>query len=224
MQKILIIEDEVKILDIMYDYFTKEGFDVIRACDGIQGLEAFETHSIDLVILDVMMPKLDGWSVCKRIREKSAVPIIMLTARNDEEDILMGFDLKADEYVTKPFSPAVLIARAKMLLKRTEGTILSDSNILKKDGLKINLDSHNVFIDDCEIKLSPKEYDLLVYFIKNSSIALSRDSILNAVWGFDFFGNTRVVDTHVKKLRKVMGHKAYMIQTVFGIGYKFEVD
>ncbi|MCM1988476.1 response regulator transcription factor [Oceanirhabdus seepicola] len=224
MQKILIIEDEVKILNIMYDYFSKEGFEVIRACDGIQGLEVFETTSVDLVILDIMMPRLDGWTVCRRIRKKSAVPIIILTARNHEEDMLMGFELKADEYVTKPFSPAVLIARAKMLLKRTEGTILSDSNILKKDGLKINLDSHNVFIDDSQINLSPKEYDLLVYFIKNSGIALSRDSILNTVWGFDYFGNTRVVDTHVKKLRKVMGHKAYMIQTVFGIGYKFEVE
>ncbi|WBW99265.1 response regulator transcription factor [Oceanirhabdus sp. W0125-5] len=224
MQKILIIEDEVKILDILYDYFTKEGYEVIRACDGIKGIEAFESNSVDLVILDVMMPKLDGWSVCKRIRKKSAVPIIMLTARNDEEDMLMGFDLKADEYVTKPFSPAVLIARVKMLLKRTEGTVLSESNVLERDGLRINLDSHNVYIDNSEIKLSPKEYDLLVYFIKNSGIALSRDSILNAVWGFDYFGNTRVVDTHVKKLRKAMEHKAYMIQTVFGIGYKFEVE
>ncbi len=224
MKKILIIEDEVKILDIIYDYFSKEGFEVIRACDGIKGLETFETTSVDLIILDVMLPRLNGWTVCKRIRKNSTVPIIMLTARNHEEDILMGFELKADEYVTKPFSPAVLIARAKMLLKRTEGTILSDSNVLEKDGLKINLDSHSVFIDDSEIKLSPKEYDLLVYFIKNSGIALSRDSILNAVWGFDYFGNTRVVDTHVKKLRKVMEHKAYMIQTIFGTGYKFEVE
>ncbi len=223
-KKILIVEDQEKIRRIIYDYFRMEGFEVLEAANGKDGLEIFETENIDLIILDIMLPELDGWSVCKRIRKNSDVPIIILTARSDDDDILLGFDLKADEYVTKPFNPQVLVARAKMLINRANGTIIEDNNIIYKDGISVNKLSREVKVDDEPLRTTPKEFDILVYFMENEGRVLSRETILRAIWGYDYFGDIRVVDNHVKKLRKHLKDKAYVLSTVFGVGYKFEVN
>jgi DNA-binding response OmpR family regulator len=222
-QTILVVEDEKKIRDIIHDYFVAAGFLVIEAEDGQKGLELFYEQHPDLIILDIMLPKMDGWSVCKRIRKESDVPVIMLTARAEEEDKLMGFELKADEYVTKPFSPAVLVARAKILLQRATGTLLNESQRIEAGGIVVEKDYRTVTVEGKDIELTPKEYDLLIFFMENAGIVLSREKILNNVWDYSFFGNGRVVDTHVKKLRKLLGEKAYLIRTSFGVGYKFDV-
>ncbi|MCT4619368.1 MAG: response regulator transcription factor [Marinisporobacter sp.] len=222
-QSILIIEDEKNIRKIISDYFRAENYEVIEACDGKEGIEKFEKEQVDLIILDIMMPKLDGWTVCRRIRKKSQVPIIMLTARTEEDDELMGFELKADDYVKKPFSPAVLVARAKLLLNRKRDILKEKENIIKKQGLKVNQLSREVYIDEERIELTPKEFDILCYLMEHEGMVFSRDQILNHVWGYDFLGDTRTVDNHIKKLRKALKDKSYFIRTVFGIGYKFEV-
>lgn len=220
MNKILLIEDELNIQKVIKDYFEAEGFSVDLASDGYEGLYKFKEESYDLIILDVMMPEIDGFSVCKRIRKESDIPIIMLTARSEDEDKLYGFELRVDEYVTKPFSPKVLVARAKMLLARTHGKVLEDSNTIEFEGIDVNKSMRQVSIESLEIELSPKEYDLLVYFLESGGAVLGREQILKNVWGYDYFGDVRAVDTHVKKLRKKLGDRSYVIKTIFSVGYK----
>jgi DNA-binding response OmpR family regulator len=222
-KNVLIVEDEARILEITSDYFKANDFNVFEAVDGQEALDLFNSNKIDLVVLDIMMPKLDGWSVCRRIRKNSDVPIIIITARSDEDDKLMGFELGADEYVTKPFSPKVLVARAKNLLKRASGSINSSINTLEVGGIKIDKSSHIITMDGKQLDLAPKEFSLLVYLIENKGLVLSRETILNNVWAYDFFGDLRVVDTHIKKLRKKLGDKSSYIHTLIRVGYKFEV-
>lgn len=226
-KNILLIEDEVKIQQVIKDYFLLEGFKVECASDGLDGLDKFEYCQPDLVILDVMLPGMDGWSVLKRIRKHSDIPVIMLTARSDDEDKLMGFELRADEYVTKPFSPRVLVARAKTLLMRVEGTIVkenkNESSKLEYNGIVIEPMTREVYVDSISIELSKKEYDILYLFMKSPGRVLTRQAILDEVWGYEYFGDERVVDTHIKKLRKKLSDRAYSLKTIFGVGYKFEV-
>lgn len=222
-EKILVIEDEEAIRKIISDYFRAEGYQVIEGINGKDGLEKFELHQgIDLIILDVMMPELDGWTVCRRVRKLSDVPIIMLTARTDEDDELMGFELKADDYVKKPFSPAILIARAKLLLskKRIDENV---SELMNKYGLFINKATREVSLDNSLVELTTKEFDILTYLVENENRVFNREQILSEIWGYDFVGDTRIVDNHIKKIRKALGDKSYYIRTVFGVGYKFEV-
>lgn len=223
MFKILVIEDEVKIQYIIQDFFEREGFDVTIAADGFEGWMTFEEGDFDLVILDVMLPEMDGWSVCKRIRKISDVPIIMLTARAEEDDKLMGFELRADEYVTKPFSPKVLVARAKMLLSRTHGTVMGLENKLSAGGIEVDSNQRLVTIDGEEIRLQPKEYEILLCFMENINHVFTRDQLLSKVWGYEYGGDTRVVDTQIKKLRKSLKDRSHYVRTIFGVGYKFEV-
>jgi DNA-binding response OmpR family regulator len=220
--KVLIIEDDKFIRTITRDCFLEERFNVIETSTGKDGFDTFD-ETIDLVILDIMLPDLDGWSVCKRIRAVSDVPIIILTARSEDEDKLMGFELMADDYVTKPFSPAVLVARAKVLIKRARGNILGEKDYIEKSGIVVNKSSREVKINDESLELPPKEFDILIYLMENEGRVLSRDMILKTIWGYDYFGDMRVVDTHIKKLRKVLKDKSSFIKTVFGVGYKFEV-
>ncbi|MGL4742574.1 MAG: response regulator transcription factor [Sarcina sp.] len=221
-KNILIVEDELRIIILLRDYLKKDGFIVIEASDGEEALKSFSETNIDLVILDIMMPKIDGFEVCKTIRSVSNIPIILLTAREEEEDKLLGYELGADDYVTKPFSPKVLVAKVKALLKRTQ-TDNINKNLSNFNGLKINKLSHEVMLDGRELSLSPKEYDLLLYLTSNKGIALSRDKILDNVWGYDYFGDIRTVDTNIKRLREKLLHKSSYITTVRGSGYKFEV-
>lgn len=221
---VLLVEDESRIREIISDYFANEGFAVLEAEDGKQALEIMETNHVDMIILDIMMPKLDGWSVCKRVRNTSDVPIIILTAREEEEDKLLGYELGADDYVTKPFSPKVLVAKVKTLLKRAEKQMGVSEGVINIHGLSINKLSHTVKLDDRPIELAHKEYELLLYLVENKGMVLSRDKILNSVWGFDYFGDLRTVDTHIKKLRGKLGDKAEYIATVIRSGYKFEVE
>ncbi|WP_017151468.1 response regulator transcription factor [Bacillus bingmayongensis] len=220
---VLLVEDERRLREIVSDYFRNEGFEVIEAEDGKQALELFAEHTIDLIMLDIMLPEIDGWSVCRRIRKESAVPIIMLTARSDEDDTLLGFELGADEYVTKPFSPKVLVARAKTLLKRADGAVgVVEENVLSMAGIDVNRLSRTVLVDGEEIILTHKEFELLVYLMENKGIVLSRQHLLDQLWGYDYYGDDRTVDTHIKKLRNKLGDKAKHIGTVIRVGYKFE--
>ncbi|EDS78409.1 response regulator transcription factor [Clostridium massiliodielmoense] len=221
--KILIIEDEERMRKLLRDYFNRSEFSVLEAEDGVKALKVFKENSVDIVILDIMIPYLDGWTVCKSIRQNSKVPIIMLTAKGEEEDKLLGYELGADDYVTKPFSPKVLVAKVKALLKRSV-VEQKETNIKNYNGLEINKLSNEVKIDGDIVNLSPKEYDLLIFFANNIDIVLSRDIILDKVWGFDYEGGLRTVDTHVKRLREKLKEKAKFIVTVRGKGYKFEVD
>jgi two-component system response regulator ResD len=219
--KILIADDEIRMRKLLSDFLKKEGFQILEAENGKEALDIFNSgQDIDLIILDVMMPELDGWSVCRQIRRSSRVPIIMLTARSEESDELFGFDLGADEYITKPFSPMILVARVQALLRRAGNT---DYSTMSFDGLEINEIGRDVYIDGEKLDLSPKEFELLVFLADNKGIALSREQILNSVWDYDYFGDARTVDTHIKKLRLKLGDKGDFIQTVRGIGYKFEV-
>lgn len=213
------IEDESRLRKLVHDYLKKENFTLIEAEDGEIGLELFYENNIDLILLDVMLPKLDGWTVCREIRNTSRVPIIMLTARGEEIDQLFGFELGVDDYLTKPFSPKILIARIHALLKRynKENTKLEFGNII------IDSNAHEVSLDGLVLDLSPKEYDLLLYFTQNLNIALSREQILNHVWGYDYFGDERTVDTHIKRLRLKLASESDYIKTIRGVGYKFEV-
>ncbi|MDM5247271.1 MULTISPECIES: response regulator transcription factor [unclassified Lysinibacillus] len=223
---ILIIEDEVKIANIIADYFTMNEYRILIATDGKVGLQMFEEETVDLIILDIMLPEIDGFSVCRRIRKKSDIPIIMLTARSEVEDQLMGYEFKVDDYMTKPFNPEILVAKSKVLLDRiyTVKKEDRDKETLTLKGVTINKLTREVWIDSTSIELEPKQFDLLLYLMENKHIVLSRDQILNEVWGYDYFGSARVVDAQVKKLRKNLQHKAYLIKTVFGLGYKFEVE
>jgi DNA-binding response OmpR family regulator len=223
-RRILLVEDDILMREIITDYFKQEQWEVYEAENGRLALEIFEQNSIDLIVLDIMMPEMDGWSVCRRIREKSDVPIIMITARVEDDDQLMGFELGADEYVTKPFSPRVLVARATVLMKRTEGTMGRDGEILTFGDLVVNRMAYTVSVAGHTINLSPKEYDLLLFLIKHYGKVLPRDYILDAVWGYDYLGDLRTVDTHIKKLRAKLGDEGRYIGTVIRAGYKFEIE
>jgi len=219
-KNILIIEDEIRIRFLLRDYFFKEGFNIIEASDGDEGINCFINSKVDLVILDIMMPRVDGITVLEMIRKVSKVPVILLTAKGQEEDKLFGYEMGADDYITKPFSPKVLVAKVKALLKRTSEESFSSEN--DYNGLTINKLSHEVKINDKIINLSPKEFELLSYLADNEGIALSRDNILDNVWGLDYYGDLRTVDTNIKRLREKLGEKSTYIITVRGSGYRFE--
>ena len=220
--KILVVDDESRMRKLVRDFLARAGFQVLEAGDGMEALDLFyEDQGISLIILDVMMPKMDGWEVCREIRKESKVPIIMLTARGEERDELNGFELGVDEYISKPFSPKILVARVNALLRRTSG--LSMDQTIAAGGIEIDKAAHIVKIDGNMIDLSFKEFELLTYFIENQGIALSREKILNNVWNYDYFGDARTIDTHVKKLRNKLGDKGEYIRTIWGMGYKFEV-
>ena len=220
--KILVVDDESRMRKLVRDFLEKQNFDVLEAGDGSKALDIFFEHQdIALIILDVMMPKMDGWQVCREVRGYSKVPIIMLTARSDERDELQGFELGVDEYISKPFSPKILVARVEAILRRTNQ--VSDEEALEYGGIAIDKAAHVVTIDGNPVDLSYKEFELLSYFMENKGIALSREKILNSVWNYDYFGDARTIDTHVKKLRSKLGEKGELIKTVWGMGYKFEV-
>lgn len=221
---ILIIEDEIRIRFLLKDYLLSEGFSVIEACDGEEGLMAFKNNNVDLILLDIMMPKIDGLTVLENIRTVSDIPIILLTAKSQEEDKLYGYDMGADDYITKPFSPKILVAKVKALLKRTADLNEDQSSTKNYNGLTINKLAHEVKVDNVQLSLSPKEYELLVYLSDNIGIALTRDTILDNVWGIDYYGDLRTVDTNIKRLREKLGEKANYIVTVRGSGYKFDVS
>lgn len=219
-KSVLIVEDELRIRFLLRDYLIKDDFNVFEASNGEEGLFIFSTQKIDLVLLDIMMPVMDGFTMLEKLREVSTVPVILLTAKGEEEDKLQGYDYGADDYITKPFSPKVLIAKVKALLKRSREDI--DSSSQEFNGLTINKLSHEVKVNGKEITLSPKEYELLIYLVTNEGIALSRDNILDNVWGLDYYGDIRTVDTNVKRLREKLLDKSNLIVTVRGSGYKFE--
>lgn len=222
-QKILVVDDESRMRKLVKDFLVKNNYDVLEAGDGEEAEEIFfREKDIALVILDVMMPKMDGWQVCEDIRAYSKVPIIMLTAKSDERDELKGFELGVDEYVTKPFSPKILVARVEAILRRANPAVKSE--VLSCGGIEVDKSAHQVTIDGENVELSYKEFELLSYFLENKGIALSRERILNSVWNYDYFGDARTIDTHVKKLRSKMGKKGDMIKTIWGMGYKLSED
>lgn len=221
--KILIVDDESRMRKLLRDFLEREGYQILEAADGVEAMDLFYADkNIDLIILDVMMPRMDGWQVCKEVREHSKVPIMMLTARAEEQNELKGFDLGVDEYVAKPFSPKILVARVGALLKRVKN--VTEDATIHAGGIMINQAAHLVTIDGQAIDLSVKEFELLSYFVENQRIALSREKILNHVWNYDYFGDARTIDTHVKKLRSKLGEKGNYIKTIWGMGYKFEVE
>lgn len=219
--KILVVDDESRMRKLVRDFLVKAGYEVVEAGDGEEAVDLFlQQKDIALIVLDVMMPKMDGWQVCREVRAYSKVPIIMLTARGDERDELQGFQLGVDEYISKPFSPKILVARIEAILRRTNQ--VSEEEVLSFGGIEIDKAAHRVLIDGKEIELSYKEFELLTYFVENKGIALSREKILNNVWNYDYFGDARTIDTHVKKLRSKMGEKGDLIKTIWGMGYKLE--
>ena len=221
--KILVVDDESRMRKLVKDFLTKKNFQVLEAGNGEEAMDIFyEEKDIALIILDVMMPKMDGWQVCREIRSYSKVPIIMLTAKSDERDELLGFDLGVDEYISKPFSPKILVARVEAILRRTGQN--NPEDVISAGGIVIDKAAHLATVDGKPMELSFKEFELLTYFLENQGIALSREKILNSVWNYDYFGDARTIDTHVKKLRSKMGDKGEYIKTVWGMGYKFEVD
>ena len=221
--KILVVDDESRMRKLVSDFLTKKNFQVLEAGDGEEAIDIFYAEKdVALIILDVMMPKMDGWEVCREIRKNSKVPIIMLTARGDERDELLGFELGVDEYISKPFIPKILVARVEAILCRTGQGNTEDT--LSAGGIVIDKAAHIATVDGKTMDLSFKEFELLTYFLENQGIALSREKILNSVWNYDYFGDARTIDTHVKKLRSKMGDKGEYIKTVWGMGYKFEVD
>ncbi len=221
--KILVVDDESRMRKLVRDFLVKSNYEVVEAEDGNAALDIFfEQKDIALIILDVMMPKMDGWEVCREIRSYSKVPIIMLTAKSDERDELQGFQLGVDEYISKPFSPKILVARVEAILRRTNQ--VSSDEVLEMGGIQLNKAAHMVIIDGRQVELSYKEFELLSYFMENRGIALSREKILNNVWNYDYFGDARTIDTHVKKLRSKMGEKGELIKTIWGMGYKFEAE
>lgn len=224
---VLIVEDEEKINKMICDYFEFKGFKVISAMDGLEAVEKFN-DDIDLIILDVMLPNLDGFTVVRRIRKKSNVPVIMVTARGDEEDALMGYELNVDDYVVKPFSLEILLAKSNVLLNRID-SLSSTKEKIKRDvleynGVKIDKLEMQVYIDDEQIEIEPKQFEVLEYLMENKNIVISREMLLETKWGYDYYGNTRVVDAQIKKLRKSLKHKSYCIKTIFGVGYKFDAE
>lgn len=221
--KILVVDDESRMRKLVRDFLKREGFRVLEASDGAEAMELFyQDKDIALLILDVMMPNMDGWQVCREVRQTSKVPIIMLTARSEERDELQGFELGVDEYISKPFSPKILVARVTAILRRVNA--LDAGQAIDAGGISIDKAAHQVKIDGKEIELSYKEFELLAYFVENQGIALSREKILNNVWNYDYFGDARTIDTHVKKLRSKLGGKGNYIRTIWGMGYKFEVE
>ncbi len=219
--KILVVDDESRMRKLVRDFLVKDGYSVVEAADGEEAVDVFMSDKdISLIILDVMMPKLDGYGVAEEVRKMSDVPIIMLTAKSDERDELRGFDLGIDEYITKPFSPRILVARVEAVLRRTQAD--AESNVINVDGIEMNIAAHQVKVDGEPIELSYKEFELLNYFLQNRGVALSREKILNNVWNYDYFGDARTIDTHVKKLRSKLGSKGDYIKTIWGMGYKFE--
>ena len=220
--KILVVDDEERMRKLISDFLKIKGYETVEAGDGEEAIDVFfADKEIALIILDVMMPKMDGWEVLKTVREHSKVPVIMLTARTEETDELKGFEYGADEYISKPFSPKILVARVEAILRRSG---VNQDEVVRVGGIEVDKSAHSVKIDGKEIELSFKEYELLLYFIENKGIALSREKILNNVWNYDSFGDARTIDTHVKKLRAKMGTKGDYIKTVWGMGYKFEVE
>lgn len=220
---ILVVDDEARMRKLIKDFLVAKGYSIIEAEDGEKALQIFEENQpkIDLILLDVMMPKLDGWSVLRQIRQTSKVPIIMLTARGEEQDELFGFELGVDEYISKPFSPKILVARVEAILKRTKG---DKKEIKDYGGIQVDKEGRTVSVDGKLIELSLREYELLAYLVENENIALSRDKILNNVWNYDYYGDSRTIDSHVKKIRHKLGKKGKYIKTIRGIGYKFEVN
>lgn len=220
--KVLVVDDEERMRKLISDFLKIKGYETVEAGDGEEAIDVFfADKEIALIILDVMMPKMDGWDVLKTVREHSKVPVIMLTARTEETDELKGFEYGADEYISKPFSPKILVARVEAILRRSG---VNQDEVVRIGGIEVDKSAHSVKIDGKEIELSFKEYELLLYFIENKGIALSREKILNNVWNYDYFGDARTIDTHVKKLRAKMGAKGDYIKTVWGMGYKFEVE
>lgn len=221
--KVLVVDDESRMRKLVRDFLVKSNYDVLEAGDGEEALDIFyKQKDIALIVLDVMMPKMDGWQVCREVRTYSKVPIIMLTARTDERDELQGFQLGVDEYIAKPFSPKILVARIEAILRRTNQ--LDIGEILSCGGIQVSKAAHQVLIDGKQVDLSYKEFELLVYFVENKGIALSREMILNNVWNYDYFGDARTIDTHVKKLRSKLGEKGDLIKTIWGMGYKLEAE
>ncbi len=219
--KVLVVDDEARMRKLVKDFLTIKGYQVIEAADGEEAVDIFFAQKdIALIILDVMMPRMDGWEVCKSIRQYSQVPIIMLTARGEERDELQGFELGVDEYISKPFSPKILVARVEAILRRSNAAA---SDVIRVGGIDISKTAHQVTIDGEPVELSFKEFELLTYFVENQGIALSREKILNNVWNYDYFGDARTIDTHVKKLRSKLGKKGDYIKTIWGMGYKFDV-
>ena len=220
--KILVVDDEARMRKLVKDFLTVKGYKVLEAEDGEQAVDIFfKEKDIEMIILDIMMPKMDGWEVCRTIRRYSQVPIVMLTARSEERDELLGFELGVDEYISKPFSPKILVARIEAILRR-KSTLTGE--VLEIAGIRMDKDAHEVFVDGETIDLSNKEFELLTYFMENQGMALSREKILNNVWNYDYFGDARTIDTHVKKLRSKLGTKGDLIKTIWGMGYKFEVE
>ena len=218
--KILVVDDESRMRKLVHDFLAKNDYEVVEAENGEEAVDMFFAQKdIELIILDVMMPKMDGWQVCREIRQYSTVPIIMLTAKSDERDELLGFELGVDEYISKPFSPKILVARVEAILRRA-GTVATETTEI--GGIVLDKSAHQVLVDGRPIELSVKEFELLAYFMENKGIALSREKILNNVWNYDYFGDARTIDTHVKKLRSKMGEKGDLIKTIWGMGYKFE--
>ena len=219
--KVMVVDDESRMRKLVRDFLVRQDFDVIEAGDGEQAVELFfEEKDIALIILDVMMPKMDGWQVCREIRKHSKVPIIMLTARGDEQDELLGFELGVDEYISKPFSPKILVARVEAILRRTNA--ISSDSVITAGILSLDKAAHQVKVDGQEVELSFKEFELLSYFMENQGLALSREKILNNVWNYDYFGDARTIDTHVKKLRSKLGEEGNLIKTIWGMGYKMD--
>lgn len=221
--KILVVDDESRMRKLLKDFLVKEGCIVYEAGDGEEAMEIFHgPNTFDCILLDIMMPKMDGWEVCREIRKSSDVPIIMLTAKSEESDELLGFELGVDEFITKPFSPKILLARVESILKRTKG--LNAVNLIQTGGIEMDKRAHTVKVGDEIIELSFKEFELLQFFMENEGVALSREKILNNVWNYDYYGDARTIDTHVKKLRSKLGERGKYIQTIWGMGYKFEVE
>lgn len=220
--KVLVVDDEARMRKLVRDFLTVKGFLVVEAGDGEEAIDIFfEQKDIALILLDVMMPKMDGWEVCRTIRKYSQVPIIMLTARGEEQDELQGFSLGVDEYISKPFSPKILVARVEAILRKSS---TMSQEVIDVGGIHIDKSAHQVLVDGKNVDLSYKEFELITYFAENQGIALSREKILNNVWNYDYFGDARTIDTHVKKLRSKLGDKGDYIKTIWGMGYKFEVD
>jgi len=220
--KVLVVDDESRMRKLVKDFLLRQNYEVLEAENGEVAVDTFfSVKDIALIILDVMMPKMDGWQVCREIRQYSKVPIIMLTAKSDERDELMGFELGVDEYISKPFSPKILVARVEAILRRTSAT---EEDIMEVGGIVLDKAAHEIRIDGVPLELSVKEFELLTYFMLNKGVALSREKILNNVWNYDYFGDARTIDTHVKKLRSKMGEKGDYIKTIWGMGYKFETE